>query len=416
MQMDYERITQLQAQGKTMLYAGLDFVSVATGRIKDELERAYPHPRWQLVINGIDVSTGVNSRLISLTLTDNRGLEADTLEVSLSDHDGALEIPPKGAVIELYLGWHTTGLVYKGMYIVNEIEHSGAPDVLSITAMSADLKTSLTTKKERSFDQKTLGDIISQIAHEHSLEMRIADELSEKFIYHVDQNESDINLLTRLAEEFDATASIKDDILLFTPIGKHKTVSGKDLPHVIINRKLGDRHRYSETHEVITGVRTYFYDTAKKEKVPILAGDETDTVREIRYVHRDQASATDTAVSAYRKAQRAIAHLSYSLAMGDALLIPEMPVLVYGLKPTIDAMDWTLTNVVHNLDDNGYTTDIELERTLGEISEIMPPIRIGEPKDKPEAKPTDSAEASGPKAKSAKARQVRQVKKQSRKK
>lgn len=380
--MRYERIARLQSQGKTLLYAGAMFIDNAYKRAVDEMERAYPQPRWQLLINGDEVSAGVANRLMSLTLTDNRGLEADVLEVTLSDHDGALAIPPKGAVLELRLGWHTTGLVYKGAFIANEITHQGTPDTLTIRAMSADLKDTLKQKKERSFDNTTLGKIVEQIAHEHNIVAEIEPTLAAKEIYHVDQNESDISLLTRLAEEFDAAACIKDDVLLFLPIGTHKTIGGADLPWYLIDRSLGDSHNYSETSDNITGVRTYFYDVAKKDKVAVLAGNEDETVKEIRYVHRDQASATDTAVAFYRKAQRATAHLSYDLAHGDPVLIPEMPVIVFNLKDTIDAMDWTLTNITHSLGDDGYTCSLELERALGEISEIMPPIRIGEPEDK----------------------------------
>lgn len=381
----HAKLTALQAQGKTILFAGASFANAAWVQLKDELEKAYPQPIWELTVNGVDISHGVANRLMSLTLSDNRGLEADTLEVQLSDHDGRLAIPPKGAVIELSLGYHTTGLVYKGAFIVNEITHEGSPDTLSITAMSADLKDTLKAKKERSFDQTTLGQIIEQIAIAHGLTAQIHQDLATKEIYHLDQNESDINLLTRLADEFDAAATIKDDILLFTPIGKHTTVNGQDLPHLLITRELGDSHQYSETADIVSGVRTYFYDTTKKDKVQVLAGNEDENVKEIRYVHRDEASATATAIAAYRKAQRAIAHLSYKLALGQPELIPEMPTIVYGIKDGIDRMDWTLTNIKHTLDDNGYTTSIELERTLGEPSEITPPIRVGEPPQKDDA-------------------------------
>jgi len=40
----------------------------------------------------------------------------DQLDIQLSDHDGQLAIPPKGAVIRLWLGWSDTGLVDKGTY------------------------------------------------------------------------------------------------------------------------------------------------------------------------------------------------------------------------------------------------------------------------------------------------------------
>ena len=75
-----------------------------------------------------------------MRIENKRGFEVDTLDLTLSDHDGLLEIPSKGAVIQAWLGWQHSGLVYKGSYIVKEVEHSGAPDTLRIRATSADMK------------------------------------------------------------------------------------------------------------------------------------------------------------------------------------------------------------------------------------------------------------------------------------
>ena len=49
-----------------------------------------------------DITQVISSRLISLSLTDNRGLEADTLDLELSDHDGKLALPPRNATISLF--------------------------------------------------------------------------------------------------------------------------------------------------------------------------------------------------------------------------------------------------------------------------------------------------------------------------
>ena len=58
-----------------------------------------------------DITQVVSSRLINLSLTDNRGLEADTLDLELSDHDGKLALPPRNATISLALGWKGAPLI-----------------------------------------------------------------------------------------------------------------------------------------------------------------------------------------------------------------------------------------------------------------------------------------------------------------
>ena len=46
-------------------------------------------PAFKIILNGKDITTRLESRLISLTLTDNRGFEADQLDIELDDADGA---------------------------------------------------------------------------------------------------------------------------------------------------------------------------------------------------------------------------------------------------------------------------------------------------------------------------------------
>ena len=104
-----------------------------------------------------DITQVVSSRLINLSLTDNRGLEADTLDLELSDHDGKLALPPRNATISLALGWKGKPLIDKGKYLVDEVQFSGGANSatrITIRARAADLKGTFTEQKERSFHKK----------------------------------------------------------------------------------------------------------------------------------------------------------------------------------------------------------------------------------------------------------------------
>lgn len=70
-------------------------------------------PAFSITIEGKDVSTVMDARLLSLTLTDNRGFEADQLDLELDDADGLVVLPRRGAVIHLALGWRRPS-VYPG--------------------------------------------------------------------------------------------------------------------------------------------------------------------------------------------------------------------------------------------------------------------------------------------------------------
>lgn len=352
-----------------------------------------------------DITTVVADRLISLSLTDNRGLEADMLEIELSDHDGKLALPSRNVTINLALGWKGEQLVGKGSYIVDEIQFSGAPDRLAIRARSADLKSSLFEQKERSFHQIHLGDLVQQIAKSHGLNCFVAAGLHNALIEHIDQtNESDINLLSRLAEEHGAMCTVKNGTLLFMPLGQGKTATGKPIPLRKITRKNGDNYNFSIVEsENYKAVRAYWHDTATGKRGEIIVDKNTkivkkqrmtkgrtlkngtvkgrrltkikyntieqkkpvesdnDKIKSLRVTYPSEARAITVAKSAFDKLKRGVATFSLNLAFGEPDLIPETPIALSGFKGEIDATNWLITRVTHNLSDSGFTSQIECE-------------------------------------------------------
>ena len=69
----------------------------------------------------------------------------------------------------------------------------------------------------------------------------------------------------------------------------------------------------------------------------------------------------------FDKLQRGVATFSLNLAVGDAELIPEMPIQLQGFKTEIDSSDWIISQVTHNVSpDSGFTTQIECELKVEE--------------------------------------------------
>lgn len=339
----------------------------------DEYQRisAYPQPICKLVVDGTDITQAIEKRLDSIRLTDNRGMEADTLDISLSDHDGALAIPPRGAKIDLWLGWTTSGLVYKGSYTVDETEHSGAPDVLSIRARSADLRETLKTKREQTWKDATLREILTTIALRSQLDLKIAPSLGDQLIAHLDQaNESDANIISRLAEQFDAVIGVKAGCLICGVTGAGKTSSGLSLPHITLTREDGDGHRFLQAdRNSYSGVKAYYYEQNSAVKKEAIAGGG-ENLKELRHTYADQQSALRAARSEMARLLRGTATLSYQLALGRPDLIPELTYSLIGVKDEIDAITWLGSSVSHEYSSNGYTTSLELENQLPEMDDI----------------------------------------------
>ncbi len=362
-------------------------------------------PAFMLTLNSQDITHNFSDRLISLTMTDNRGFEADQLDIVLDDTDGKVDLPLRGAVLTLWLGWQDSALLNKGDFTVDEIEHRGAPDVLTIRARSADFRGTLNSRREESWHDTTLGELVSTIATRNKLTASVADTLKILPVPHIDQSqESDAVFLNRLAERNGATVSVKAGKLLFLKAGSGMTASGKPVPQMTLTRSDGDRHQFAIADRgAYTGVTAKWLHTrdpkSQKQKVTLkrkpkekhlralehpkakktkakktpearegeyMAG-EADNVLALTTVYASKAQAMRAAQAKWDKLQRGVAEFSITLAYGRADLFPETPVRVSGFKRVIDEQAWLISKVTHNLNNSGYTTALELEVKLSDV-------------------------------------------------
>ena len=332
----------------------------------------YPVPIFRVEVDGFDISPEIATRLMSLTVKDNRGLVVDSVDLELDDSDGLLAIPPKGAIIQVWLGWSNTGLIDKGKYKVDSTSHRGAPDVLSISAMANDVSEGLKQKRERSWENNTIQEVFEKIGAEYELKSVVNEKFAAKTIAYIAQNESDANLITRIADEYDAIATIKNAHLMLLPRGASQTVSGLSLPRTLITRADGDQHNYTNGTgtDNVTGVKAFYYAEDKAKKLYVVVGDSEDNPKEIRYVHRDKQTAELAANAEYNRCKRSAQKLTYSLAKGDPTLLPEQEFTFTGLKAEIDDIIWLGTNVTHSFSDSGFTTSIELEIQLPDADDV----------------------------------------------
>ena len=366
-------------------------------------------PAAELTIDGRRFGTQAMSRIISISLTDKRGFEADELTIELDDHDGTIAIPKTGSKITLKLGYQETGLVEKGEYLVSEFTASGSPDRLSITARAADLAETLAEQVEKSWHKQTLYQIIETIAKKHKYEYIISKDFQNQKIEHIDQtNESDASFMSRLAEQYDAIATIKNGKLLFIPAGESQTASGQPILPTTITRASGDSHSFTySSSNSYQAVRAYYTDKKTGQKKEVIVNKdnaypnkkttqqtktvkgktfkakkkETDNqkvntegqkIKTLRHLYATESGAWSGARGAFKKIQRGVAEFSITLAVGRPDLYPETPAVVKGFKPEIDAEAWLITEVSHKIDSGGYTAGIQFE------TRIVPDITLYE--------------------------------------
>ncbi|SHF00029.1 hypothetical protein SAMN02745148_01562 [Modicisalibacter ilicicola DSM 19980] len=330
--------------------------------LTQQMARPARMPDYRISLQGEVITPRFRGRVESLRLTDRRGLEADQLDLVLTDDDGALALPPRGAELTLAIGWKGEALVERGVFIVDEVEHSGAPDKLSIRARSADMRGSLPGKRTQSWHQLTIDDIVTTIAKRHELTPKIGKHLGGIRVSHIDQtDESDLNFLTRLAERFDAVATVKAGNLLLIPAGAATTASGLEITPIQLRRQDGDQHRYVVTdRDSYTGVIAYWNDVSGAKRQEVIAGDD-DNAKRLRPTYASSEDAIAAAQGEWQRLQRGHAEFTLSLAEGRPDLYPETPAWLLGWKREVEETPWLITEVIHDISDSAYTASLQFE-------------------------------------------------------
>ena len=93
---------------------------------------------------------------------------------------------------------------------------------------------------------------------------------------------------------------------------------------------------------------------------------DSEQIKTLRHTYKYEASAIQSAKSAFDKLKRGVATFKITMAYGDPMLMPETTVQLRGFKKEIDNSNWLITQVSHTITDSGYTADVECELKIDE--------------------------------------------------
>lgn len=320
-------------------------------------------PAWAIKVDGKDITRGIEVGLASITTTDEAGIKSDSVSIEIVDPLKSIALPRKGALIEVYLGWRYTGITHVGTYTVDKAGRSGRPSAIKISGNGADLGASsaLKAQKTKSYDQITIGALVGGIAKTHGLKAAVGQDYTALVIGHLDQvDESDMNLLTRVAADHGAVFKVSDGHMVFVRQGEGKAATGKALAEVTITEDMcsdwtveqSDRSNYQS-------VIAYWQDADGAERREIKEGDGTPSFT-IRKPFPSEAAARAAAKAKKDALDRGTGSASLTIAVGNPGIYAETPLALSGFDPQLDGR-WLATKVTQSLSTNGYTTAIEAE-------------------------------------------------------
>lgn len=324
-------------------------------------------PKFNIIADGTDITDKINDRLLSLSLQDAAGITSDTVEIRLDNRGRTIALPSKGASLQVYIGYDSSGLVYRGVYTVDELTLSGPPHSMTIKGKAADMISSLKAPRSTSYAEGiTISALVKELAARHNLTPKISSELANISLGHVDQtSESDLNLLTRLAKEHRAVAKPANDCLLFVKEGEAKSASGQSVTTTTVDLSIdGGSYIYTSADRQSYGSVTASYRdvaTNKDVKIKISGSNAEGPDYSIRNSYPNAIAATAGAKAKLATLTCGTAKLSLNGIIGKPTAMAEGGLIVKGVHPEVDTLSWIIKKTSHSLSESGFTTSIEAE-------------------------------------------------------
>jgi len=328
-------------------------------------------PAVSVTVNGANITPILLPRLVSLSITDAVGTDSDTMQMTLADHIGMLPIaiPPAGAEIEVALGYLFAAKKV-GIYIVDEVQVSGPPGQMTITAYAATHgdsdqgKKPLSEQRNRSWpDGTTVAAMVQKIAGEAGFEAKVSEAAAAIVLPHLDQiTESDLSVLTRVAKDYGLIFKPGGGKIVVAKVGELPTPTVLLTPKQVTQWQVSFARREAAGKVVATYRDTGASDTIDVEVEvsgvadPVKGATQT---RRIRRIFPTKEAAEAAAKAEADKASRASRQLSLTLP-GRTDLIAEGRVVLAGFRPGVNG-EWLVKSVQHAVDSGGYRCSVTAE-------------------------------------------------------
>lgn len=328
-------------------------------------------PAFKITADKKDVTALIAERLISINITDETGLVSDTCEILLDNRDEKLEIPPRGAVLEVSLGYEDKPLTKMGSYVVDDVEVSSPPSQMRITgkasnSLDKNLSKKIKAPKSKSWHGFTLVGIITAIANNNGFKAAIDEYFKQIYISHLDQtDESDISFLNSLAQSYGAFTKLSLGRLLFFRRGTSISESGKELPTVKLSfKEISDwKLRVSDMEKFGKVIAKWHnFATGKEEDVFAGQGDPPYTMR-YKFVSADRA--LEAAKAKLAEFKRGAENLNFSTS-GNPKLSAENKIIITDVK-YLKNKNWIITSVNHSVSDQGFVTSVTAIIKLSDV-------------------------------------------------
>lgn len=323
-------------------------------------------PYFQLLYQGVDISSELDPMTTSVTYTDQAHGKADEIDVTVQDKDGRWKgewKPEPGDTMELTIFDGLGGELPCGTFELDEPDAGGdrGGDTMTIRGLAAPISKPLRTEKTRAFEKQSLRQIVTKVASEAGLSVE-GDIENQVFERVTQRKERDLEFLTRLAEDTGHYFSVRGTRAVFTSI---KSVDGRAAALTVSHQQLGTElltyRLKQQTSDTYSKAKVTALDENTKE---MIEAEEEDPDVKTGDTLRISGERVENAAQAKALAKSRLHYKNRKSTSGSISMVGTVR-LVAGI--TVDMVDFgkysgklLVDRSTHSLSRGGYTTGADL--------------------------------------------------------
>lgn len=328
--------------------------------------------------SGTDLVPGWGPALVSATLTDNDGGEADELVMVFAADPPFPPAPAKGTPFFPSFGWSSGGVESMrdgGRFEVQNVSFGGDAEsgyTMTVTCRSADFVDKMKEMDSEHYEDTTAGDIFQKIASAAGVSATVDPEIAAaKIPYRLRWGQSPAGFATDLAGDLGGTMKLTNGKLLVAKRNSGKTASGTTMPPIVIlfteTIEIGDIS--IETRPEFKETGTSWFDTAEGVMKQV-TGSSVGTGGRLTPVHPYSSEDEAKAGGAAQGGEQARSAVSGSVTIpGRPEAMAGAPVILIGFGPDLDGAKLVAPTITHERtfgEDGGYLMTVDLESMKAE--------------------------------------------------
>lgn len=328
-----------------------------------------PEARFVLIYQQRNITRDISRYLTTITYTDALSGQSDSLDIELENSEGQwldAWYPGHGDSLTFSLGWQSGPLRALGRFEIDEVELLMAPSVVRIRALATGISAAVRTTTHQAYEATTLDAVAQQVAQRHGL--TLVGRIEPVQLDRVTQQESDLEFLRQMANEYDYAFKVVGNRLAFHAIADLAgaapvaAMALKDLANVSLRDQIRTVPQKAEVkHRDPARKHLVSYQIVNGETVAVPSSATQTTTSADTAKQRKRAT---SAAQAEARAKADLARANRERTTGGWSSSGQ-PNLVSGNVVALEAAGklggrYLLTRSTHRLSrSGGYVTDVE---------------------------------------------------------